>query len=311
MRNSQGSGNRIQVVLFGYNRLEKISARLQELRNICPDSVHVSIDWVSDQQSVEFRQYLESQQSTWPKASKLSFHIHSANQGMVSHITETVTKILEVFDAIIVIEDDVPVSQMFINYATERLLKPDFTNTHASVGGFSILKRPLWFGKANHFRDSPYFLCWGWGTRAEIWKHYKSDLRNENLAESLQNSRLWKNLGKKQKETWMGRFRRMQLNPYHTWDVQFQYLSFKLDKLNLLPVARITENDGFGNVRSTHTKDKRPWWLGSSAMRNYPLSESLPSKLTQKLIVWIESYTLVGDRKLNARILWILRRIKT
>jgi hypothetical protein len=311
VQNSQENKDLIQIVVFGYNRLEKIQNRLQELRKICPRSVYVSIDWVSEQQKAEFKEFLEYQQSTWPKASKLSFYIHNSNQGMVSHITKTVTKVLEEFDAVIVVEDDVPVSQMFINYATESLLNPEFSNTYTSVGGFSILKQPLLFRKSNQFRESPYFLCWGWGTRKEVWKHYKSDLQNEKLLETLKSSSTWKSLGKKQQETWMGRFRRAQLNSSHTWDVQFQYLSFKLNKVNLLPVFRVTENDGFGNELSTHTKDKRPWWLGKPTVSNYPLSGSFPLKFIQNVIVWIESYTVVGDRKLNAKLLRVIQRIKT
>ncbi len=124
MQNSKESSECIQIVVFGYNRLDKIIARLAELREINTRNVHVSIDWFSEKLSEDFRQVLESAQLAWPKESKFSFFIHHSKNGMVRHITETVTRVLEEFDAIIVIEDDVPISEEFIYCATERLLNP-------------------------------------------------------------------------------------------------------------------------------------------------------------------------------------------
>ncbi len=302
--------DRIQIVVFGFNRLDKIQSRLKELRDICPGQVHVSIDWSSDKECADFRKLLEFERATWPENSKLSFFIHETNQGMVSHITKTISRILEEFDSVIVIEDDVPVSRIFIDFASKALLMPDFSSTYASVGGFSLLNYPPSFRKRNRYRESPYFYCWGWGTTKEIWRHYKSNLQNEKLDESLQGSKVWAKLGKKQKETWIGRFSRLQINPNHTWDVQFQYLSFKFDKLNLLPVARVTENEGFGSLQSTHTKNKRPWWLGKPHINKNPISQEFANRLIQNLIVWVESYTIAGDRKLNPKVHSVIRRIK-
>ena len=107
---------------------------------------------------------------------------------MARHIIETITRVLKEFDAIIVIEDDVPVADKFVHLATDRLLHPDFATTYASVGGFSIFKGSVLLGKLNYLRESLCFLCWGWGTRKEIWEHYRKNLPDENLEESLQNS---------------------------------------------------------------------------------------------------------------------------
>ena len=310
MQNSKESSECIQIVVFGYNRLDKIIARLAELREINTRNVHVSIDWFSEKLSEDFRQVLESAQLAWPKESKFSFFIHHSKNGMVRHITETVTRVLEEFDAIIVIEDDVPISEEFIYCATERLLNPEFATRYASVGGFSILKSPVSLRNFNYWRESPYFLCWGWGTRKEIWEHYRKVLPNENLEKSLQNSLTWNNLGVKQQETWLGRFKKIQSNPDHTWDIQFQYLAFKMSKMNLLPVGRVTENDGFGNLLSSHTRDRRPWWLGSLAVVNLPFSKSFSPKFIQNLLTWFESYTLIGDRKLHPALPWLIRRLK-
>jgi hypothetical protein len=46
-------------------------------------------------------------------------------------------------------------------------------------------------------------------------------------------------------------------NPSYTWDVQMQYTSFLFDFTNLAPVFRFSDNEGFNDIKATHTKDSQ------------------------------------------------------
>lgn len=295
MQNAELEKTPCKVLLFGFNRPEFIDDRLSELMEIAPEELLVSIDWISTDQSEHFREILDSYSSAWPKKCKFEYQIHTSNQGLAFHITETVTKALQSSHSVIVLEDDISVSPDFIKNATEILSHEKFTETYASVGGFSVIKLPKILNKINFFRSSIYFQCWGWGTRSEIWDMYKLDLSRVDIESSLRNSIIWNQLSKRQKETWLGRFKKNQQSSIHTWDIQFQFLSFIMDRKHLLPVGRITDNLGFDDSRGSHIVSQRPWWLGSIGLNLMNNSKSCDISWMNTLIQRIESLSLIGD----------------
>ncbi len=284
-----------QVLLFGYNRPDLLKDRLDELILVKPENLYVSIDWHSPGQMMIFEEMLMSYQQKWPTDLNFEYRLHKSNQGLAVHLTETITKALISVKAVIVIEDDVSISKDFIKYASSHLLKEDFHHEFSSIGGYSIIRLPKRFERINRFRRSVYFQCWGWGTRKEIWDGYIADLRGVDFEKNLSKSKSWNSLSRKQKSTWLGRFEKIQRNSQHTWDTQFQYLTFILDKPQLLPIGRLSENLGFGDKRSEHTKNKRPWWLGKPEHNEMQINAKLDSKLIDQLLQKFESLSLIGD----------------
>jgi hypothetical protein len=234
-----------------------------------------------------FEEMPMSYQQKWPTNLNFEYRLHTLNQGLAVHLTETITKTLISAKAVIVIEDDVSISKDFINYASSHLLKEDFHNEFSSIGGYSIIRLPKRIERINRFRRSIYFQCWGWGTRKEIWDGYIADLRGVDIEKNL--SKSWISLSRKQKRTLLGRFEKIQRNSQHTWDTQFQYLTFILDKPQLLPIGRLSENLGFGDKRSEHTKNKRPWWLGKHQHNEMQINANLDSNLIDQLFQKFES----------------------
>ncbi len=297
-----------KVLLFGFNRPEFIEDRLLELKEIRPKDLLVSIDWISAEQSEHFRKILDSYSNIWPKDCQFDFQIQTSNQGLAAHITETVSKALQKSKSVIVLEDDIKVSSDFINNATEILSDDKFMEHYASVGGFSVIRLPKILNYFNFFRTSIYFQCWGWGTRSEIWDLYRLDLSNLDIEASLRDSRIWNQLTKRQRQTWLGRFKKNQQNPLHTWDIQFQFLSFMLDKQHLLPLGRLTDNLGYEDSRGSHTVGKRPWWLGNVGLNRMNRSKSNNISLVNSLIQHIESLSLIGDSQRRIpKTKWLIR----
>lgn len=187
--------------------------------------------------------------------------VHTVNLGLARHITMTITMLLQTFESIIVLEDDVSINQSAIDTFDVGLKYMRPYQHIASIGGYSPLCIPLFFQRLNFLRKSKYFSCWGWATNRTVWNKYRLDISDVDLAESLRGSNTWAHLNDFQKRTWIGRFRKNQsVNP-HTWDFQFQYMCFLYSTENLLPLGRITENFGFMDERSAHTNNSRPWWL--------------------------------------------------
>lgn len=86
------------------------------------------------------------------------------------------------------------------------------------------------------------------------------------------------------------------------WDFQIQLLHFQLDRLTLLPRFRLIDNEGFGNLLSTHTKHGRPWnFFGHGYSKQIP-SGSQPNK-TEVSLFWrfIDSNLWAADGHFTSR----------
>ena len=295
MHFSAPTRDEIVVVLFGFNRPEKIVDRLRELERQAPRNLLVSIDFHSVELSLEFEEILKTFSLKWPRNCDFKYVIHMKNHGLSSHITQTISENLRIYKGIVVIEDDISIGNGFLNYMYRALTSQNFSQKYASVGGYSQLGFPNVLERANRSRKSKYFLCWGWGTTREIWDNYKLDLNGIDFDRELSNSETWKELSKSQQTTWLGRFRKASITPFHTWDIQFQYMSFLLDKRNLLPLARIVENDGYSDNRSAHTKSDRPRWMGRFRKSELEPSQKTICALIDSLFSFYESITTPGD----------------
>jgi hypothetical protein len=299
----------VQILLIGFNRLEKLETRLHELRSVTSSDVFVSIDWQSENQAKKFRKVLENESSSWPKLSKFEFEIKGENLGLARHITQAISHAFITYKAVIVIEDDIPITKDFIDLLSRELQDLEFAQKYASVGGFSTICLPPRFERFNFTRESKYFLCWGWGTTREVWSNYQLELDNENFAHELSDSEIWNGLSIFQKKTWLGRFSKVASNPNRTWDIQFQYMAFKLNLKHILPVGRLTENDGFHDERSSNTKSMRPWYLGKYRLGTLSNHTFCRLNIVNNFFDLMLSITLIGDlSKPNNRLRKFLRR---
>ena len=285
------------LIVFGFNRIDKLRNRLLEIREIAPPKVLISIDFLNLETTTEFKALLESESESWPKNSILEFKLHSQNLGLVNHITQTITECLLNHEFVIVIEDDIVISRGFYESTLFYMTNTELAMKYASFGGYSIFPAIRGVDRYNLLRESPYFACWGWVVSRENWKDFKVDLRGEEITEILSNSKVWNNLNLKQRETWLGRFKKSQENPWNTWDIQFQYHSFKLDKLNLVPTLRIVENEGFGDPRSTHTQNIRPRIMGRFRFSNKKVRSIFLPKSINKHTTRIESLLFYQDSR--------------
>lgn len=295
------------VILFGWNRPELIAKRLQEMFVIAPKHLFVSIDFYDSETTHVFRRISDQYIREWPPGSNIKFIFHKENLGLVRNVTETIADQFLKYKNVIVIEDDVSVSRVFLDNLYLGLSHLENSREFLSVGSFSPLKLPKGIRTGNYFRSSRYFSCWGWATNRESWSIYDSNIKSENFADGLKNSRTWNELSDFQKKVWISRFERVAMNPYHTWDIQVQYASFKYEKKHLLPLFRFSENEGFSDSRSTHTTEKRPWWMGKPNFSENPIKGLVSSSLINMLFDSIDSETLIGDRQYLYR---VFKRLK-
>lgn len=299
----------VQVILFGYNRLDLLEKRLSELKTITPSNLMVSIDFFSQSMTLDMTELLEKYSKNWPQTSNFRYKIHKKNLGLSRHITETISSSLTKFQGIVVIEDDIEVSSSFVNMAAKVVLDSEFSKSYSSFCGFSGISLPASFHEFNFLRESPYFYCWGWATNRESWKGFTLNLDSTKFDNELKDSRIWNSLTSEQRSVWLERFRRIAISADKTWDTQFQYHSFKAGKVHLIPISRITENEGFGDLRGTNTVNPRPKWMLKTVVKNSKVQGRFIPKFAQLPITFWESLVLAGDRKKTLRVARIVSRI--
>lgn len=95
-----------------------------------------------------------------------------SNKGLYESLTQGISSVFQDFDAVIVIEDDILVSQYFLDYMVAGLRKYQHRHKVASIHGYSP---PI----TRYQMPENFFLrgadCWGWATWKDRWSLFNSD----------------------------------------------------------------------------------------------------------------------------------------
>ena len=234
------------TLLVGFNRPELIEKRLAEISKFSNLKLYISIDGPRKKSNDakannEILKIIEK----WKTKLDIVEIIHKKNIGLALNITSSIENVLESNESIFVIEDDVSVSKQAYN-AILRMQKLAHSNV-ATIGGFGFTNGKFLNSKLsmkNAFRETPYFSAWGWCIDRNTFSNYVLDLSSIKIAKELRDSKIWNMLDAREREIWIRRFDRVLKDPFHTWDLQMQFMSFKYEKTHYLPLFRIIENEG-------------------------------------------------------------------
>jgi hypothetical protein len=279
------------VLLVGYSRPDMFLRRLKEIALFDPMNVMISIDFHSDEIQQELAALAEEH---LPSAlTKLRY----PRLGLANHIKLAISDCLDNHDFVIVVEDDVSVCEPFFESIISYLPHMKSLGV-ASIGGYSPLSVLTPLG-INPFVQTKYFSSWGWATSREVWSEYELDMRKYDIEKNEIVNWKWKLLSGYQKRTWQGRFRKLQTENPHTWDIQFQFMSFKFGRNHLLPIWPLVYNEGFDDDRSSHTIGGKPNWMGPRRQNIKTVTSITNSKFVSLIYNFLMSLTIAGDRKLR------------
>lgn len=163
------------------------------------------------------------------------------NWGLANSLIAGITEVINKYERVIVVEDDLIVSPYFLRYMNEALEKYKNKERVASISAFL---NPV-EGDIPETFFLRYFACWGWATWKRAW-----DLMNLDARDLLRQLR-WKkndfNIGG------TGSFYEMlycqKVGLVDSWAVRFYASCFLKDKLHLFPgrtMATQTGMDGSG-----------------------------------------------------------------
>lgn len=220
-----GLKNPIYVVLDA-PRDHRESLRVAEVHKILNDSAIVVIDIL-----------------TFPQ-----------NQGTNS-VAMGVDWILQKFESVIVIEEDILVSTQFIKFAESMLDKYSSDNRIGSITSMNLVPMEHITSPESTYRFSCYFYAWGWATWKDRWDQmiplgaWDIDaLPTPITARNHLARERWKS---GMREVHSGRAPGL-------WDYRWIYTYWVKQWLTLVPNTNLAINIGFDD-EATHTRQK-PFW---------------------------------------------------
>jgi hypothetical protein len=242
------------IVLFVYNRLWHTQQTIKVLQKneLAKDSeIFIYSDApknTEDQEEVDkVREYIKSINSF----KKVTIIEREKNWGLAKSIIDGVTSIVNQYEKVIVLEDDLVTSPYFLKFMNEAL---NFYEDEKKVWHISGWNYPIKREESEDIFLWRVMNCWGWATWADRWKYYekdvdklikefsKDDIKKFNL-EGAEN--FWSQVldNKKQKK--------------NTWAIFWYATIFKQHGLCLNPVQTFVENIGHDGSGTYCGKEKK------------------------------------------------------
>lgn len=165
------------------------------------------------------------------------------NNGLANSVIAGVTKIINQFGKVIVVEDDIVTHPFFLRFMNDALTAFANNKQIFTAGGYHYnFKIPFWYREKTYLL--PRVASWGWATWADRWNladwnadHYASVINNQNEMERL--SIGGKDLPEMLKKKLSG--------DIDSWAILWNYCMFTHNSYCLQPTRSLTTNTGFDN----------------------------------------------------------------
>lgn len=163
------------VVLFVYNRpwhtIQTVEA-LKKNELASESELFIFSDgWKNEQDKpkvLEVREYLK----TINGFKKVHIIERERNYGLADNIIDGVTKVVNEYGRIIVLEDDIVTSPYFLRYMNDSLDRYKDIDKVFGVTGYAFPIKKEGLPPAYFLR---FLSCWGWGTYARSWKFFEKN----------------------------------------------------------------------------------------------------------------------------------------
>lgn len=240
------------IAFFTYNRLEEVKKSIQALKSnfLAKDSKLIIFSdgpkTKEDSEKVlKVREFLK----TIDGFHSIEIFESDHNLGLANSIINGVSKLLNEYDSLIILEDDLLTSSNFLDFMNQGLYYyKDYKNV-ISICGYSMNVK-----KEKDFDYDVYFTLrsasWGWA----IWKDRWFDIDWEvSDFKEFQKNKIKRKEFNKMGSDMSNMLINQQLGKNNSWAIRFCYHQFKYGLVSVYPFQSKIRNIGFSN-NATHTK---------------------------------------------------------
>ncbi len=242
------------VVIFCFNRLSCLKETISSLsKNYLAAETDLIIfsdgaKKQADRAKVEeVRAYLKTVSAEGFKSVKVKES--PVNKGLYTSVITGVSEVLNVHDAIIVLEDDLVTSANFLDFMNEGLMTYKNHSDVISIAGYtSPVSTPIGFEFDNYFTGRA--ASWGWATWKLQWEKVDWKVSSyPDFKKDRKQRQAFNNMGSD-----MNKMLDRQMNGLiSSWAIVWCYHQFSNQLLTVFPTVSKVVNIGFGED-ATHTK---------------------------------------------------------
>lgn len=244
------------IVIFAFNRLEplkRLIASLLENEEAKESDLFVFVDGAREGKTNEkelvenVQKYAESISGF--KSVRCEFSLR--NMGLGPSIISGVTRVVNQYGRVIVLEDDLVVSKNFLAFINDGLRLYEREQNVFSICGYSNrVKKPSDYNFDSYFctRSS----SWGWATWADRWNSV--DWKLENWDKYKRTKRSFNKWGGSDCFKMLNDWR---MGKNKSWAIRFCYAQFLQNKVSLFPIVSKVANFGFDGLGTNCKKYSR------------------------------------------------------
>jgi len=239
--------NYAPIIIFTYNRYDAIYLTINALKkNYLIDKVDIYIysdkeKTSKDSQKVrKVRKYLNTLKNDF---NSITIIQRRFNYGLARNIIEGVTELINKYEKVIVLEDDLITSENFLCYMHESLEyykdRKDVFSISGYTGNLSSIK---------HLKEDSYLSyrpsSWGWGTWKNQWNNIDWEIKD--FEEFIKNKKQIKKFNRGGID--MTRMlKHYQEGKNNSWAIRWSYAMYKQNKYSVYPKISKVQNIGFGD----------------------------------------------------------------
>ncbi len=295
--------NLAPIVLFTYNRpwhTRQTVEALQKNESASESELFIFSDGPkpgSEEKVKEVREYLK----TITGFKKVTIIEREKNWGLANNIIDGVTKIVNEYGKIVVLEDDLVTSPYFLKFMNEALKMYRDEKKVACISGYiyPIEGLPdLFFIKGAD--------CWGWATWDRAWKIFEKD--GKKLLEEVKRRKLEKLIDFNGSYPYVKMLKDQIKGKNNSWAVRWYISAFLKDMLCLYPGRSYIQNIGF-DKEATHTKgDKTIFEVALNDKYKFEKIEPVENAEARKMIEeYLERIKPTILRKIKSRIIKLIK----
>jgi hypothetical protein len=213
-----------------------------------------------------------------------------SNKGLANSIINGVSFILEEFDEVIVVEDDLVVDPGFLTFINQGLEKYKDEPKIMQVSGhmFRIEK----FGNRTDAFFLPFCTSWGWGTWKRAWKYFDSEATGWDILNRNKEMRLRFNLNNGY--DYSGMLERQSNGQIDSWAIRWYWSIFKINGYCLFPRNSYVDNIGFDDT-ATHGYLSAKFSLDKVFLTEKPKIVSNGFVLPENIVIDEDDYQAVSS----------------
>lgn len=240
--------NLAPICLFTYNRLEETKQTIEALQNnflATKSNLYIFSDGPKTDKVLDevlaVRNYIKNVKGF--KSIKIfeSFQ----NKGLAASIIDGVSKTLNKYSKVIVLEDDLLTSPNFLNFMNQALNFYAYEERVQSINGFSL---DIVSNDKIYFQTRPF--PWGWATWRDKWNPelFNSDKINDEL---LSDNQILIRFKRKCGNDISRMLLKSLRGTNDSWYVKWTYNHFRNNKVSVYPKVSFVENIGYSEA-GTH-----------------------------------------------------------